>query len=313
MMRGPEIDLLHPCVGADLVRRALNEDASLVHAGHVIDQSQREVDVVLDQDQRELARQPADGRRNVDALGGREARRGLVEQEQRGPARERQREFELPLLAVRQRARERAATAGKPAALERSSDGIVLLPRRTATQQRELASRQAAQCQAKVVLDRKLGKQIRDLVGATDAQRNALVGAQAGDVATAEQDRAGGGRHLAGDGIEKRGLAGAVRADDRASLARGHVERNAIDGAQRTERHADAAQGERTVAHDAGGSACRRSACSAAPTCVQLFLMPWNVRLYEGCFMKVSGSILPNCDTFGTVSSGTFQYLPSGR
>ena len=55
-------------------------------------------------------------------------------------------------------------------------------------------------------------------------QAGDAVGAQAGDVVAVEEDAAGVERLEAGDQVEQRGLAGAVRADDAEDLALVHVE-----------------------------------------------------------------------------------------
>ena len=81
--------------------------------------------------------------------------------------------------------------------------------------------------------------------------------AQMRDIAPGEAHAAAGNRHFAGDGIEQRCLARAVRADDRPALAFAHAERNAVHGAQRAE-----ADGQSVELQQ-----------------VQDFLMPWNVRL----------------------------------
>src|SRR6185437_3413077 len=103
-----EVDLLHLGVRADRGGIALGEDAAVVEAGHAIDQAEREVHVVLDEDQRQRARQLADDARHADALGGREPRGGLVEEKKLGPRGERELQLELALLAVGELARRAA-------------------------------------------------------------------------------------------------------------------------------------------------------------------------------------------------------------
>jgi hypothetical protein len=117
------------------------------------------------------------------------------------------------------------------------------------------------------------------------------VRTQARDVATAEAHRASRDGHFTRDRVEERRLARAVGADDRPALAFANAERDAVDGAQRAEADREAVEFDQ----------------------LQDFLMPWNERLYDACFMYVSGSYFQNCETFGTVSIGTFQNLPSGR
>ena len=75
-----------------------------------------------------------------------------------------------------------------------------------------------------------LGKDFGDLEGARHAQRDPLVGGEAGDVAAVEQDRPGGRREEPADQVEEGGLAGAVRSDDRAQLALRHGHRYVAHG-----------------------------------------------------------------------------------
>ncbi len=62
-------------------------------------------------------------------------------------------------------------------------------------------------------------EQLIDLVAFGEAELADVGHRHAGDVATLEQDLPGGRRHFAGQHLEERGLAGAVRADDAAHLA----------------------------------------------------------------------------------------------
>src|SRR5262249_30847244 len=63
-------------------------------------------------------------------------------------------------------------------------------------------------------------------------------------VAAEERDRSGIGPELAGDEVEERRLAGAVRPDDEASLARLDDEVDGVGDAQAAERFGEAAHGE---------------------------------------------------------------------
>jgi hypothetical protein len=64
----------------------------------------------------------------------------------------------------------------------------------------------------------------RDLKAARQASPGDLVGRQAVDAPAVQLDLAGRGREAPADHVEQRGLAGAVRTDDRVARARGHVE-----------------------------------------------------------------------------------------
>ena len=105
--------------------------------------------------------------------------------------------------------------------------------------------RQAEQRQRDVVHDGVAREQGDDLVGARHAEMRAPAARHAGDVAVEQPDRAAVGRELAGDQVEQRGLAGAVRADDQPPLARLDGEVDAAGDAQAAERFAQAVDGER--------------------------------------------------------------------
>ena len=72
-------------------------------------------------------------------------------------------------------------------------------------------------------------------------------GGSVGDVLAEEMDPPGGGREVAGDGVEQRRLAGAVRAEDGVLLAGGDAQRDVVDGAQGAECARHAAQHQRVV------------------------------------------------------------------
>src|SRR6185503_7230756 len=67
------------------------------------------------------------------------------------------------------------------------------------------------------------------LEGAGDSERRHLVRLRSRDLSVVEHDTPGGRRKNPGDAIEKRGLAGAVRPDEREDLAALHVERDVVD------------------------------------------------------------------------------------
>jgi hypothetical protein len=77
---------------------------------------------------------------------------------------------------------------------------------------------------------RGIGQDIGDLVGAGDAPLRDRIRGQAGNILAVEDDAAGGRPQHAGQAIEKRALAGAVRSDDGAHLVARNLE---IDGRQR--------------------------------------------------------------------------------
>src|SRR6185295_993349 len=95
--------------------------------------------------------------------------------------------------------------------------------------------RQAEERKHDVVLDRVLLEQRDDLVGAREAEVGSFVRAQPDDVPAEKEHLAGIRGQVAGNQVEKRGLAGAVRADDEAALALGDRERDLADRRQAAE------------------------------------------------------------------------------
>ena len=105
---------MHGLVGADLVGRAFDDHAAVVHHRHALGDAQRDVHVVLDQDQRDRRVELQEQLRERDALAAREPRGGLVEHHQRRVDGARHADLELALLAVRERADERLLAALEP-------------------------------------------------------------------------------------------------------------------------------------------------------------------------------------------------------
>ena len=83
-----------------------------------------------------------------------------------------------------------------------------------------------------VVLDAERRKRTHDLEGAADAAAAHFVGRQPVDARALECDAARVRREHAGDQIEQRGLAGAVRADHREDRALRHGKADVGDRAQ---------------------------------------------------------------------------------
>jgi hypothetical protein len=71
----------------------------------------------------------------------------------------------------------------------------------------------------RILQHRHVGEGLDDLEGPADARPADLIGPQAVDRPALEADRAAVGRHRAGDQVEERRLAGAVRPDQRDDLA----------------------------------------------------------------------------------------------
>ena len=97
-MATTEIQLLHFGIRLNLARRAFLEDGPLCIIV-TLDDAERDIHVVLDDDVADVARQRGEDRDQIAALMRRETRRRLVEQNKARRAGERERDLELPLLA----------------------------------------------------------------------------------------------------------------------------------------------------------------------------------------------------------------------
>src|SRR5258705_10751140 len=99
MTRLPEIYFLNLLVATDALRRFLHQNASLKHACHEVDEAKREIHVVFDQHDGDIAAQRPDDLRNHRALRWRQASGGLIEQQHRRVRNKRERNLELALFA----------------------------------------------------------------------------------------------------------------------------------------------------------------------------------------------------------------------
>jgi hypothetical protein len=89
----------------------------------------------------------------------------------------------------------------------------------------------------------------------------ALIRAKAGDIFRAERNRPACRLFFAGDDVEQRGLAGAVRSDQPQNLAFRHAERHVLEGDDAAEDLSDALSLEkRNIRHTADASFRRMDA-----------------------------------------------------
>src|SRR5581483_10513024 len=98
--------------------------------------------------------------------------------------------------------------------------------------------------------------------GAHHAEGGNGVGLEAVEARAAVADLAGGRLAIAGDGIEGRGLAGAVGTDEGEHLARAHLEAGVLDGAEAAE--ADRQTLDRELCPGPATSGARPARCRRA-------------------------------------------------
>ncbi len=108
----------------------------------------------------------------------------------------------------------------------------------------EVTRPHAERREIEVVLDREPEEQARLLVRATHPELRARARRERGDVGAEKLDRPRGRREVAGDDVEERCLAGAVRPEDGALLAVGDVEIDVAHGVEAAEPPADPPQTE---------------------------------------------------------------------
>src|SRR4026209_1086179 len=95
-----EIDVSYFRIGLPLLRRALEDHAPPVQHRDAVGKRERHIHVVLDHDERDVARQRGDPARDALALARGDARAGLVEKDYARAGVQRERELELAPLAV---------------------------------------------------------------------------------------------------------------------------------------------------------------------------------------------------------------------
>jgi hypothetical protein len=146
----------------------------------------------------------------------------LVQEEQARRRCERKPHFEPALFTVRKIGHRRVGTADKVDQLQRVLDVLVQSGNalnRFEQVEPELAAQLCERRNYEVFAHSQTIEQLIDLITLGQAELADIGHRHAGNVAALEQDLACGGRHLTGQHLEERALAGAVRADDAAQLA----------------------------------------------------------------------------------------------
>ena len=113
--------------------------------------------------------------------------------------------------------------------MDRLDEGLGRVDERVVTtrpNERVAAARDPANGQIYVVEHGEAGEKRGDLVGPTQSAADSLIGREEGDVFAEKADCSRGRRKVAGDAVEQRRLAGAVRTEDSAPLARPDRERD---------------------------------------------------------------------------------------
>ena len=189
---------------------------------------------------------PASKLAHVAPLVRRQTGEGLVEEEQLRLLRQRHGDLDAPPLAVGGLGQPALGNIGEADAGERRLGALaqMLLPLQI-DERVPAQRRQPEQCEHDVAQERVAREQRDDLIGAGDADMGALPARDPRDVASEDVDRAGARLQVAGDLVEQRRLAGAVRADDQAPLAGLDRQVDVARHLQPAERLAQILEGER--------------------------------------------------------------------
>ena len=199
-------------------RRAcrLVHDAAALDDGGAVGDAEDLLRVLLDQDRREafLADDALERREQLLDDDRREAFERLVEQDDARVEDQRAADREHLLLAAGELVAEIAPPLGEPREHRVDLAG---------------GPRPRARHGGEVFVDGERLEDVALLRHPADAGMGALVGAQAGDVAPAEPDRAAAIARHADDGVDQRGLAHAVAAEQRERLAFGEASSETCD------------------------------------------------------------------------------------
>src|SRR4051812_2462445 len=250
MRRASQVNLADARIGRNLLGRAFEQDAAADHHDDAAREPKHQLDVVLDEQNGDVLRQAGDGAEQLGAFLARHAGGGLIEQQHLRPGRQRQRDFEKPLLAVGELPRLPRADRTERQLFEHRIglvDRCAIIrgrPPPGACDLLALADRQGHRLERGQVRE-----QAVDLEGADEAATDALFGPERGDVLAAEQDLTAVGSQHAGHQVDQGGLAGPVRPDQRVAHAARQRDLDAFRDDERAEALVEAAGGENRFAH----------------------------------------------------------------
>ncbi len=211
------------------VRRTGGDDAAIDQHRDAVGEREHGLHVVLDQHDRHFLAQLQEQLHHARGFGDAETGHRLVEQQQLRPGRERDRKLEFALLAMAELGDRHIGAGRKTDAFERGRGSVaqtLLFPR--IAPEAEGVPVMRLRCERDIVGGGEIRQQRGDLEGTREPERTTAIGRHVRDVAAAEKDAAGVRREMTGELADQRGLAGAVRADDRVQLAFRDVERNVI-------------------------------------------------------------------------------------
>jgi hypothetical protein len=226
----------------DLPGAALGDLLAEVQHRDALGQAHHQIHGVLDQEDRQPPRlQGADVLGETLLLGPAHARGRLVEQEQAGLSGQGPRHLQAALLAEVELLHQIVAPRGQPGQLQQVHDPPALSA--------AVAVARGPHRHPHVVEHAHAREESDVLEGPADPQTHDVVGAGAADLVALEGDGAGGGREASRHHVEHRGLARAVRPDEREDAPARDLEGHLVERAQPAEVARDAVHAEDRRAH----------------------------------------------------------------
>jgi hypothetical protein len=243
-MPPPEINALNLRIGLDFVRTAFFEDTAIIHDRDALNNAERNIEVVLDDDIADVARERLKDLDQLAALRWRQTGCGFVEQDEARRTCERDANFQLTLLSIAQRTDEHILEMIETDRMRHLASGLAARIAYARTQQAETPVHDTARSKKKIIENAKSLKQQRDLIGPPQTAPDPVMRLQAGDIFAEKQNAARRRGKVAGDRIEKSRFARTVRTKQGAAFSGTELHVNSVERNQRAETPAYALKGE---------------------------------------------------------------------
>src|SRR5882672_9351143 len=238
-----EIDLVYAFVLADLIGRALDEHFALHQHGDALRKSEHEIHVVLDDEDRDLPGQLVEHLQDTVRFQRRHARGRFIEEQHPRLQAQGDRDLDQALLAVGQVENALSGISGEPESREQLQAFVTNVGVRARCAQHLRGHATAlGHCERDVVEHGETAEKRVDLERPTQPALDAIGLTQSGDVLSAENDPAGGGRQHPGEHVDEGGFPGAVRTNQRMARPRFEAEIDLVRDRERAERFAQGAR-----------------------------------------------------------------------
>src|SRR6516164_1122294 len=240
-----KINLPRSRIGHNFGAGAFDDHLAEMQKRYSIGKIERDIHVMLYHDDSNLAGNGEKKLAHVLSLVDRKADEGFVQQNKLRILCERHCDFDAAPLSIGGLRQRPFCDIFEADALERGARlcGQMTLPMKR-DQRIPAQRRQTEQRKSDIMLDRIVREQCNDLVGPRHSQMRAFAARQLRNIALKQTHRTGVRRKLAGDQIEQRSLACAVRADDQTAFALLDIEVDVTGNSKSTERFAEIINGE---------------------------------------------------------------------